>query len=265
MSFRKSITEIRKEFSSSAYRINYVPTYGNPPSDGYFVNFNIGSYCYYDQIAVGRLPAYYPSEAQTMVDKIIAYESQSPDNWSKDFIYITGGGTISEQLSHQSKSNIEISNYIAPPSISGDAHKIYRTDTSGSATFNIKDSIKNDISRGALFVNFRGHAGSHDWEVAMNDPGTLTNGNKLPIILSLTCFTGENSKADLQRLRERFVYFADKGAIGFVGTTGWSYAQYGNDFGTHINSNSESDTTRDWGSLRNMPTVKCQEIHLHSV
>ncbi|MCB0727107.1 MAG: T9SS type A sorting domain-containing protein [Ignavibacteriae bacterium] len=235
--------------SSSAFKTNYVPTYGNPPSDGYFVNFNIGSYCYYDQIAVGRLPAYYPSEAQTMVDKIIAYESQSPDNWSKDFIYITGGGTISEQLSHQSKSNIEISNYIAPPSISGDAHKIYRTDTSGSATFNIKDSIKNDISRGALFVNFRGHAGSHDWEVAMNDPGTLTNGNKLPIILSLTCFTGENSKADYRGFGERFVYFADKGAIGFVGTTGWSYAQYGNDFGTHIVQTLKSDTTRRLGQL----------------
>ncbi len=247
--FGRASLDPKGNLSSSSYKNNFVPTYGNPPSDGYFVNFNIGTFCYYDQIAVGRLPAYYPSEAQTMVDKIIAYENQSPDSWSKKFVYITGGGTISEQLAHQSKSNIEIANYITNVPISGNATKIYRTDTSGSATFNIKDSIRNEISRGALFVNFRGHAGSHDWEVAMSDPGTLTNGNKLPIILSLTCFTGENSKSDYRGFGERFIYFADKGAIGFVGTTGWSYSQYGNDFGTHIVQTLKSDTTRRMGLL----------------
>jgi len=83
----------------------------------------------------------------------------------------------------------------------------------------------------------------------MSDPGTLTNGNKLPIVLSLTCFTGENSKSDFRGFGERFVYFADKGAIGFVGTTGWSYSQYGNDFGTHIVQTLKSDTTRRMGLL----------------
>lgn len=254
--FGRASLDPKGNLSSSAYKTNFVPAYGNPPSDGYFVNFNIGTFCYYDMIAVGRMPAYYPSEAQSMVDKIIAYESQGPDYWSKDFIYITGGGTISEQLSHQAKSNQEIANYITPSPISGDAHKIYRTDTSGSSTFNIKDSIRNDMNRGALFVNFRGHAGSHDWEIAMNDPGTLTNGNKLPIILSLTCFTGENSKADYRGFGERFIYFPDKGAIGFVGTTGWSYAQYGNDFGTHIVQTLKSDTTRRTGNLTKYAHVK---------
>jgi len=239
----------KKINSSSSYYKNLVPTYGYPPSDGYFANFNIGTFCYYHQIAIGRLPAYDASEAQTMVDKIIAYESQSPDNWSKDFIFITGGGTIAEQNSHQSKSNFEISTYIIPPSISGDPHKIYRSDISGVPTFNLKDSIKNDISRGALYVNFRGHAGSHDWEVAMNDPNTLSNGDKLPIVLSLTCFTGENSKSDYRGFGERFVYLPGKGAIGFVGTTGWSYSQYGNDFGTYILNTFKVDSTRRIGNL----------------
>jgi len=239
----------KKINSTSSYHKNLVPTYGNPPSDGYFANFNIGTFCYYHQIAIGRLPAYDVSEAQTMVDKIIAYESQSPADWSKDFIFITGGGTISEQNSHQSKSNSEISQYIIPPSISGDPHKIYRSDVSGVPTFNLKDSIKNDISRGALYVNFRGHAGSHDWEVGMDDPNTLSNGNKLPIVLSLTCFTGENSKSNFRGFGERFVYLAGKGAIGFVGTTGWSYAQYGNDFGTYILIAMKLDSARRIGNL----------------
>jgi len=239
----------KKINSSSSYYKNLIPTYGYPPSDGYFANFNIGTFCYYNQIAIGRLPAYSVSEAQTMVDKIIAYESQSPADWSKDFIFITGGGTISEQNSHQSKSNSEISQYIIPPSISGDPHKIYRSDISGVPTFNLMDSIKNDISRGALYVNYRGHAGSHDWEVGMNDPNTLSNGDKLPVVLSLTCFTGENSKSDYRGFGERFIYLPGKGAIGFVGTTGWSYAQYGNDFGTYILIAMKMDTVRRIGNL----------------
>lgn len=254
--FGRASLDPKKINSTSSYYQNLVPTYGYPPSDGYFANFNIGTFCYYDMIAIGRLPAYTPSEAQTMVDKIIAYESQSPDSWSKDFIFITGGGTAAEQQAHQSKSNFEINSYIIPASISGRPHKIYRSDTSGVPTFNLKDSIKNDMSRGSLYVNFRGHAGSHDWEVAMDDPNTLSNGNKLPLILSLTCFTGENSKPDYRGFGERFIYLFGKGAIGFVGTTGWSYSQYGNDFGTHILQTMKTDTARRIGKLTKYAQTK---------
>ncbi|MEO8664379.1 MAG: C25 family cysteine peptidase, partial [Ignavibacteria bacterium] len=196
----------KKLMPSSSYYKNIIPAYGYPPSDGYFANFNMGTFCYYDMIAIGRLPAYYPSEAQVMVDKIIAYESQKPASWSKDFIFITGGGTPSEQNLHQTKSNFEIGFYIDVPPVSGNAHKIYRSDVPGGESFNLKDSIRNDISRGCLYVNFRGHAGSHDWEVAMDDVNTLSNGNKLPLVLSLTCFTGENSKPDYRGFGEQFLY-----------------------------------------------------------
>ncbi|MBL8005915.1 MAG: T9SS type A sorting domain-containing protein [Ignavibacteria bacterium] len=239
----------KKILSTSSYNSNLIPVYGFPPSDGYFANVNIGSFFYYDMIAIGRLPAYYVTEAQSMVDKIISFESQNPGYWSKCYTFITGGGTAAEQSQHQSKSNSEISTYITPPSLSGEAHKIYRSDVSGVQTFNMKDSIINDLNRGIGFVNFRGHAGSHDWEVALDDPDLLNNGTKLPIILSLTCFTGENSKSDYRGFGERFLYLNNKGAIAFVGTTGWSYAQQGNDFGTHIVNTLKFDTTRRAGDL----------------
>ncbi|MEP7146480.1 MAG: C25 family cysteine peptidase [bacterium] len=239
----------KKLLSNSEYYKNIIPTYGVPPSDGYFANFNTGTFCYYDMVAIGRLPAYSSSEAQTMVDKIIAYENQKPAGWSKDFIYITGGGTLSEQSQHQSKSNFEIGALINPPSLSGRDHKIYRNDTPGSETFNLKDSVTNDISRGSLFLNFRGHAGSHDWEVALNDPNTLSNGSKLPLVLSLTCFTGENARPEYRGFGEQFVYLNNKGAIAFVGTTGWSYSQSGNDFGSHMLQTMKSDNKRRVGDL----------------
>lgn len=239
----------KKIQTSSSYYINYIPAYGYPPTDGYFANFHIGTFYYYPVVAIGRLPAYYPEEAQTMVDKIISYEAQLPDKWIKNYTFITGGGTITEQNTHQSKSNSEINTYILPYPLSGEAHKIYRSDLSGNTTFDMKDSIINDMNRGTSFVSFRGHAGSHDWEVALDDPDLLNNGSKLPIILSLTCFTGENSLAYYRGFGERFVYLNNKGSIGFIGTTGWSYAQQGNDYGTHIINTIKFDTARRIGNL----------------
>ncbi len=239
----------KKNLSTSVYYKNLVPVYGYPNSDGYFGNVNTGTFFYYDQISTGRLPAYTVNEAQTMVDKIIAYENEPPADWWKTFTYITGGGTYAEQQSHQQRSNFEINTYISSTRISGEAVKIYRNDTAGSLTYNIADSLKNTINRGTLFINFRGHAGSHDWEVVMQDPNILSNGNKLPFILSLTCFTGENAKADYRGFGERFMYLGGKGAIGFVGTTGWSFTSSGNDFGTYITQSLNIDTTRRLGDF----------------
>lgn len=247
--FGRGSLDPKKNLSSSVYYKNFIPTYGNPNSDGYFTHLNPGSFYYSTDIAVGRIPVSQVSEAQSVVNKIISYENQPPEIWWKYFTFITGGGTYSEQQSHQIRSNYELNTFVLPPSISGNGIKIYRTDTTGSLTYNIADSVKNVFNRGTLFVNFRGHAGSHDWEVIMNDPNTLSNGSKLPLILSLTCFTGENAKADFRGFGERMSYLENKGAIGFISTTGWSFSNSGNDLGTYIIQTIKRDSSRRIGDF----------------
>jgi len=247
--FGRGSLDPKKNSQGSSYEKNFIPVYGNPNSDGYFANFNEGSFFYYDMVSVGRIPAYTSSEAQTMVNKIIAYENEPIDRWLKTFTFITGGATFPEQQSYQQRSNFESNLYVKNPPVSGETVKIYRSDTSGNVTFNYADSIKNTINRGTLFVNFRGHAGSHDWEVGMTDPNVLNNGNKLPIILSLTCFTGENSKSEFRGFGEKFMFLNGKGSIGFVGTTGWSFGTQGNDFGQLILMAISIDSLRRMGDL----------------
>ena len=247
--FGRGSLDPKKNTPNSIYEKNYIPVYGNPNSDGYFANFNEGSFFYYDMVSVGRIPAYTASEAQIMVNKIITYENEAPDSWLKTFTFITGGSTYPEQQSYQQRSNFESNLYVKNPPVSGETVKIYRSDTSGSVTFNYADSIKNTFNRGTLFVNFRGHAGSHDWEVGMSDPNVLSNGNKLPIVLSLTCFTGENSKSEFRGFGEKFMYLNGKGSIGFVGTTGWSFGTQGNDFGQLILMGLSNDSLRRMGDL----------------
>ena len=239
----------KKSIASSAYYQNLVPTYGNPPSDGYFANFNIGTFTYFHQISVGRLPVYNVSEAQNVVNKIISYDLQSPEKWWKRFIFITGGPDRNQQITFQNKSNSLINQYIAPPPISGAVSKIYRNDSTGYITYNYKDSIKREFDRGAMIVNFIGHAAAQDWEIGLEDPNSLNNGGKLPLVLSFTCFTGRNAEPNLRSFGENFMILPNKCAVGFVGTTGWSFSGAGDSFNEFILKNFSRDSVRSIGDM----------------
>ncbi len=245
---RGSLDPKNNRLSPNYYK-NFIPVYGNPPSDGYYANFNLGGFTYFHQAAIGRLPVYTPQEGQDIVNKIIAYDNEQPQNWWKNFIMITGGPNRVQQIQFQTQSNEFINSYITPPPVSGIAEKIYRNDSAGFITFNYADSIKRAINRGGLIVNFIGHAAAQDWELGLDDPFTLANGNKLPLVLSMTCFTGKNSEPNSRGFGEKFVYAPNRGAIGFLGSRGWSFAGTGNELNKYIFQGFSQDTIRRIGSL----------------
>lgn len=247
--FGRASLDPKKSSISSVYFQNLVPTYGNPPSDGYFANFNIGTFTYYHQISVGRLPVYNVSEAQNVIDKLISYDLQSPEKWWKRFIFITGGPDRNQQITFQTKSNNLINQYIAPVPVSGSVSKIYRNDSTGYITYNYKDSIKKEFDKGATIVNFIGHAAAQDWEIGLEDPNSLNNGGKLPLVLSFTCFTGRNAETNFRSFGENFMLLPNKCAIGFVGTTGWSFSGAGDSFNEYILKNFSRDSTRSIGDM----------------
>lgn len=238
------------------YYPSLFPVYGNPQSDGYYVNTNYGGFTYYQKIAIGRLPVLTVQEAQETVNKIINYDYNQPDNWWKTYLMITGGSNPGQQQQYQLQSNIFINNYIYTPPISGDAHKIYRNDSAGGITFNYKDSILNEFDRGSLIVNFIGHAANQDWEVGLEDPNTLQNGNLLPLTLSMTCFTGKNSEPNFRGFGEKFITLPNKGAIGFIGSTGWSFSSSGNILNGYLFEAFANDTIRRIGDILKYSTLK---------
>jgi hypothetical protein len=239
----------KKNIPSSQYYQNFIPTYGNPPTDGYFVNFNFGGYTYFHNISVGRLPVYTVAEAQNVTDKIVSYDLQQPEKWWKRFIFITGGPDRIQQNSFQAKSNALINQYINPPPIAGSVSKIYRNDSTGYITYNYKDSIKKEFDKGATIVNFIGHAAAQDWEIGLEDPNSLNNGGKLPLVLSFTCYTGRNAEPNFRSFGENFMLLPNKCAIGFVGTTGWSFSGAGDSYNESILFDFARDSMRSMGDL----------------
>lgn len=247
--FGRASLDPKKNSPSSVYYQNFVPTYGNPPSDGYFVNLNIGTFTYSQKIPVGRLPVYSVTEAQNVVEKLISYDFQQPDKWWKRFLFITGGPDRSQQINFQAKSENLINRYIAPPSVSGFISRIYRNDSSGYVTYNYKDSIKKEFDKGAMLVNFIGHAAAQDWEIGLEDPNTLNNQNKLPLVLSFTCFTGRNAEPYFRSFGENFLLLPNKCAISFIGTTGWSFFGIGDQFNDSLLKHFSRDSSRFIGEL----------------
>ncbi len=254
--FGRGSLDPKKNLFNSVFYENFIPVYGNPPSDGYYANFNEGSYTYYHQVAVGRIPVYNVSEAQNIVNKIIGYDNTQLDKWIKNYIFITGGQNINEQIQFANQSNSIINSFITPPSISGVNTKIYRNDSSGYITYNYQDSIKNSINSGGLIVNYIGHAATNVWDNGLEDPSELNNAGKLPVVFSMTCFTGKNAEPNERSFGEKFLYIPLEGAIGFVGSTGWSFSGSGNQYNVYLFQGFSSDSLRMSGDLLKYASTK---------
>lgn len=249
--FGRGSLDPKKNSQSSVYFNNLVPVYGNPISDGYFANFNIGAFTYYHQISVGRIPALTIQEGNTIVSNIIQYENQSPvpEKWFKNFVLITGGQNIQEQIQFANQSNYFINTYIKSSPNSGYPVRIFRNDSASGVTFNYQDSIKNAINTGATITNYIGHAASNNWDNGLDDPNVLTNQLRMPVVFSMTCFTGKNAETETRSFGERFINMPNKGAIGFIGSTGWSFSFSGNTFNDYLIKSFTKDTLRRIGDI----------------
>lgn len=256
--FGRGSVDPKKIYSNSVYYQNYIPIYGNPPSDNYYGNVIPGTFVYCPQISVGRLPVYTAQEAQDIVNKIINYETNAADPWIKKFTFITGGFNHQEQTQFIASSDNLINSYIQTPPLVSYPQRIYRTDTTGQVSYNFEDSIKNTINRGTLVVNYIGHAATSTWDNGIKDPNILSNGNKNPLVFSMTCFTGKNAQTDIdgRGFGERFVYLPNKGAIGFVGTTGWSFFPGGgNTLNGYLFKSIAYDSLRRIGDIMKMGSI----------
>jgi hypothetical protein len=90
---------------------NFVPSYGNPVSDNWFVCFD-GSDDVLPDMFVGRIPIETAEQAEIVVDKIIAYENTPTGSWKKNVLFITGGFNRSEQRTFMDQSSFLITNYV---------------------------------------------------------------------------------------------------------------------------------------------------------
>jgi hypothetical protein len=207
----------------NAVKIDYVPTLGNPVSDALFVCFD-GPDDIVPDMNIGRLPVETLQQAQDIVEKIISYEQSLSAVWKKKFLFINGGFNHIEQSTFKQQSQLLIKDFIAPPPTSGIVQLINK-ESQGYEEGEKREDILDAFKKGALWVNFIGHAGSRTWDLMFHNPDVedLTNAPALPIITSMTCHTGRFAEPNQNSFGEKFLLSPENGAIGFWGTSGWGY------------------------------------------
>lgn len=206
-----------KNLSSGTYHVkNYIPTFYFQPSDllefasdNWFVCFNNEKYL--PRMAIGRFPVETLTQAQDIVNKVIAYEKNPTNNdWRRHFLTMA-----SNEENFKNKSNEVIKDIIPPYFIST---KVYRGEDK-----NASKNIKNAFNKGVFVTLFSGHGGADLWAggefftVEMADK--LKNNKKYPITLTATCFSGTfDNSLKILGIGEKLLRSPKSGSIAVMGT-----------------------------------------------
>ena len=209
-----------KQGSLDFAKRNLIPTWQFPSPEGQSASDNpygtIGE-DYFPVVAVGRFPVAEPAEVTAIVDKTIAYMTKpQPGGWRRDVMFIT------DESDYFKKASDEIAQSIAAEGFLAD--KIYASSDEADNLAH-QGAIKQGLNDGQLLVHFVGHGGRYIWRTGppdirknhdlftLDDVSALTNSGRLPMVLSMTCYSAPFDNPNEDSIGERFLREADKGAV----------------------------------------------------
>ncbi len=199
---------------------NYVPSFGVPVSDNWFVSWDTTN-AYVPEMNVGRIPVTTTDEFQRYFEKHQNYVSQKIDAWNKRFIFFSGGtGDNQSQIDQLRDVNqYVIDNYVAPPPVSGSYTHFYKTinPTTNFGPYT-NEEFQSAIQKGGLFISYLGHSGTQTWDNTITQPSQLKNNlNRYPLISDFGCSTARFAEPDIKSFSQLFVLDPEGQAIAYIG------------------------------------------------
>ncbi|MGD0338450.1 MAG: C25 family cysteine peptidase [Bacteroidota bacterium] len=249
--FGDAIWDFRHLFSNTV-KTNFVPAYGYPPTDNWYVSFDQDEII--PSLYVGRIPVENLEMANDYVDKLVEYDHYQLGNWNKRFLFISGGNTDVEKHSFDGQSMDFIGRFVVPPPIAGIADTIMKT-TSSVVDGEHKDRIRAIYNEGVVFSNFIGHSGGRFWAVDAGDPATLQNAGKYVFGSSVSCNVGFFADNRSNVYSEDFIFAHRAGAIAFWAGAGFSSYSLGSVVTEFFLSGVAKDTLRDLGKLTTLARI----------
>jgi len=182
-------------------------------------------------LAIGRLPVNSPAELNAVIDKIIAYEQAGLQQWQRHLLFVADN--VPDDAGDFVASAEDIIADHVPIDFQTD--RIYLNDYCGAPTSPpqpcpaVNAAIVEALNTtGALLVSFIGHASVERWaheRIFVNDDiPALENGDRLPVILSMTCLDGYWIYPNRPSLAEELIRTPDRGAVGTFSPTGLGVA-----------------------------------------
>lgn len=200
---------------------NYIPPYSSYTTFiGEAANDNWYSWIKDDDhipdIYIGRLPVRDSDELKYIVDKILAYEGTASTNtWENKILLVADDGEPLFETTNNSLASgpCEVTTSYLSTDYNGDASAC-------------KNAIINAIDNGVAIVNYAGHGWldfwAHEYLFRSLDVDSLTNGEKLPFFVSMSCTNGLFTDLTTDSLAEELLKAENKGAIGVFTSSGES-------------------------------------------
>lgn len=209
----------KERYGNFPHVVNYVPSFGAPISDNWFVNFD--DQTYNPVMMIGRLPVTEVEQFDHYLEKHKAYLSQKYDKWNKSFLFFSGGDGDSQGELDQFRVPNEyiIENYVTSYPIGGNASHFYKTinPTTNFGPFSL-ETVQNSIDEGGVFIAYIGHSGTRTWDNSINEPEQLDNKREKPsLITDFGCSTARLAEPDITSFSELFTVAERGQAIAYIG------------------------------------------------
>lgn len=221
----KSIKPKEMRANTTDFNNNLVPSFGNPASDNMLTS-GLNGTNREPLLPTGRLSAKSNLEVDWYLNKIIEHENPdltpqgtSVTEWMKRILHFAGGTSVNEATGFENNLN----NYkaIIEDTLFGGNVITYKKTSSAPIQTSLTDSIKDYIEEGVSLMTFFGHASATGgFDQNTDDPANWPNQNgRYPLLIGLSCFTGDIHGKDGNSTSEEHVILDSKGVIGFLASS----------------------------------------------
>jgi hypothetical protein len=222
--YRRNLSSSIPSYIPSVYT-NLGLTYW--PNESWYVGFD-GTTYYEMAMALGRLPARSTTELNTMIDKIVRYETESVLGVWKNRAIIVGDDEYKFTLDDCCEFyHTEDAERFARETLpwAYDREKIYLMEYERDLVGH-KSETRSDLIRawneGALLVNYTGHGNetlmAHEVVFVYDDISLLTNIDALPLYFAASCRLNKFDQPTVDSLGESLVKSRTGGAIASIGS-----------------------------------------------
>ncbi|GGC07069.1 peptidase C25 [Dyadobacter sediminis] len=175
-------------------------------------------------ISIGRLPVKSFSEAQTVVNKLMHYNSAESNsgNWKNTIRFVADDGDGNIHQSHADQLARLVQNDFLSSRLFLDAFPQVTTGE-GQKAAQINNAIRKSIDEGTLILNYTGHGGVSGWAeeqvLTLADMQSVRGMNNMPLLFTATCDFGRFDDPGIVSGAELMVLSPRGAAIGAISTT----------------------------------------------
>ena len=182
-------------------------------------------------LAIGRLSIETVEEGNILMQKLIDYPDDPTKWWKQNVLLLASGLNEQDEIQFGfNQASLLLGNtYVIPKGYH--ASYVFRYPNPNYPEEEQYQGegpkIREEINKGAVLVNYYGHGGGYQWDLVFtnDDIYLLENEGRLPVIISVTCYTAHFDDQDV--FGEQFNKVSGKGSIGFYGSAGLTYWNVG--------------------------------------